>query len=262
MTGPQPVLVTLDDTVLVITLNRPEALNAVNATVAAAVGDALERASTDERVRVVVVTGTGRAFCAGMDLKAYARGEDVAAPGRSEWGFAGLTQHFVDKPVIAAVNGLALGGGCEIVLACDLALASTAASFGLPEVKRGLLAGGGGVFRLPRLLPRRVATEMILTGEPIPAADALRYGLVNRVVAPDQLLAQTLDLARAICANGPLAVRASKRLLTESFRHGADWDEDIWQLNDRVTAEVLASDDGKEGALAFAQKRPPAWTGH
>jgi len=261
MTGPQPVLVTLEDTVLIITLNRPEALNAVDARVAAGVGDALALASTDERVRVVVVTGTGRAFCAGMDLKAYARGEDVAAAEHPEWGFAGLTQHFIDKPVIAAVNGPALGGGCEIVLACDLAVASSQASFGLPEVKRGLLAGGGGVFRLPRLLPRRVATEMILTGDPIPAADALRYGLVNRVVLPDELLPRTLDLARAICANGPLAVRASKRLLTQSSRYGADWDDEIWQLNDQVTAEVLASDDSREGALAFAQKRRPVWTG-
>ena len=143
MTGPLPVLVTLDDTVLVITLNRPEALNAVDARMAAAVGEALELASTDERVRVIVITGTGRAFCAGMDLKAYARGEDVAGD-HPKWGFAGLTQHFIDKPVIAAVNGFALGGGCEIVLACDLAVASTAAKFGLPEVKRGLLAGGGG----------------------------------------------------------------------------------------------------------------------
>jgi crotonobetainyl-CoA hydratase len=255
------VLVTLDQSVLVITLNRPEALNAVDAGVGAAVGEALELARTDERVRVVVVTGTGRAFCAGMDLKAYARGEDVAATGHPEWGFAGLTQHLIDKPVIAAVNGLALGGGCEIVLACDLAVASTAASFGLPEVKRGLLAGGGGIFRLPRLLPRRVATEMILTGEPISAADALRYGLVNRVVPPGQLLAQALELARVICANGPLAIRTSKRLLTESFRYGSDWDDEVWHLNDQVVAEVLASDDGREGALAFAQKRPPVWTG-
>jgi crotonobetainyl-CoA hydratase len=261
MPEPAPVTVTSEDGVLVITLSRPEALNAVDAQVSGLVGGALEQASADDRVRVVIVTGTGRSFCAGMDLKAYARGEDVAAPGHPEWGFAGLTQHVTDKPLIAAVNGFALGGGCELVLACDLAVASTAASFGLPEVSRGLIAGGGGVFRLARVVPRRVATEMILTGRPISAADALGYGLVNQVVAPEDLLPAAQSLARAICANGPLAVSASKRLLRESSRYGSDWDERVWALNDQVVDQILASDDSREGALAFGQKRPPAWTG-
>jgi crotonobetainyl-CoA hydratase len=262
MPEPAPVTVTSEDGVLVITLSRPEALNAVDAQVSGLVGGALEQASADDRVRVVIVTGTGRSFCAGMDLKAYARGEDVAAPGHPEWGFAGLTQHVTDKPLIAAVNGFALGGGCELVLACDLAVASTAASFGLPEVSRGLIAGGGGVFRLARVVPRRVATEMILTGRPISAADALGYGLVNQVVAPEDLLPAAQSLARAICANGPLAVSASKRLLRESSRYGSDWDEGVWALNDQVVDQILASDDSREGALAFGQKRPPVWTGH
>jgi crotonobetainyl-CoA hydratase len=261
MSEPAPVTVTSEDGVLVITLSRPEALNAVDARVSGLVGGALEQASADDRVRVVIVTGTGRSFCAGMDLKAYARGEDVAAPGHPEWGFAGLTQHVTDKPLIAAVNGFALGGGCELVLACDLAVASTAASFGLPEVSRGLIAGGGGVFRLARVVPRRVATEMILTGRPISAADALGYGLVYQVVAPEELLPAAQSLARAICANGPLAVSASKRLLRESSRYGSDWDEGVWALNDQVVDQILASDDSREGALAFGQKRAPVWTG-
>ena len=261
MPEPAPVTVTSEEGVLVITLSRPEALNAVDARVSALVGDALEQAAADDRVRAVIVTGTGRSFCAGMDLKAYARGEDVASPGHPEWGFAGLTQHVIDKPLIAAVNGFALGGGCELVLACDLVVASTAASFGLPEVSRGLIAGGGGVFRLPRVVPRRVATEMILTGRPISAADALGYGLVNQVVAPEELLPAAQSLARAICANGPLAVSASKRLLRESWRYGSDWDEGVWALNDQVAGQILASDDSREGALAFGQKRLPVWTG-
>jgi crotonobetainyl-CoA hydratase len=261
MPEPAPVTVTSDDGVLVITLSRPEALNAVDARVSALVGNALEQAAADDRVRAVIVTGTGRSFCAGMDLKAYARGEEVGAPGHPEWGFAGLTQHIFDKPLIAAVNGFALGGGCELVLACDLVVASTSASFGLPEVSRGLIAGGGGVFRLPRVVPRRVAAAMILTGRPISAADALGYGLVNQVVAAEDLLPAAQSLARAICANGPLAVSASKRLLRESWRYGSDWDEGVWTLNDQVVEQILASDDSREGALAFGQKRLPVWTG-
>jgi len=259
MTAEAPVLVTREDHVLIITLNRPESLNAVNASVSAAAGDALQYAQEDPEVRVVVVTGSGRGFCAGMDLKAYARGEDVAAPQHPEWGFAGLTRHFIDKPLIAAVNGFALGGGCEIVLACDLAIASQAATFGLSEVKRGLFAGGGGVFRLPRVVPRRVAMEMILTGEAISADAALQNGLVNRVVAPEQLLDETLRIARAIAANGPLAVQASKRLVHETFRYGSDWDDEIWRLNDRAAERVLGTEDGREGARAFAERRAPVW---
>jgi crotonobetainyl-CoA hydratase len=226
------------------------------------VGGALEQAQHSAEVRAVVITGTGRAFCAGMDLKAYARGEEVAAPGHVEWGFAGLTQHPIDKPLIAAVNGLALGGGLEIVLAADLAVAAPGARFGLSEVKRGLIAGGGGVFRLPRVVPRRVATEMVLTGEPIDAAQALTFGLVNRVVEIDRVVEEAMRLAAQIAANPPMAVQASKRLMRASHHFGSDWDEPVWQLNDAVVAEILASEDGKEGARAFAEHRAPIWTGH
>jgi crotonobetainyl-CoA hydratase len=256
------VLVEQSDSTMVITLNRPDAMNAVDSTVASLVGAALAEAQGSSNVRAVVIIGTGRAFCAGMDLKAYARGEDVSAPGHADWGFAGLTQHPLDKPLIAAVNGFALGGGLEIVLAADLAVAAEGARLGLSEVKRGLIAGGGGVFRLPRLVPRRVAAEMILTGEPIDAAAALRFGLVNRVVEADQLMDEAVRLADRIAANGPLAVQASKRLMRDSFRFGSDWDDEIWQANDRVVAEILGSTDGKEGARAFAEHRTPVWTGH
>jgi crotonobetainyl-CoA hydratase len=196
-----------------------------------------------------------------MDLKAFAAGEDVAAPGHPEWGFAGLARHFVGKPLIAAVNGPAMGGGAEIVLACDLAVASTKASIGLPEVKRGLFAAGGGVIRLGRQIPRRIAAELIYTGEPIDGARALELGLVNRLVEPEVLLDTALALAQAIALNAPLAVQASKRLMHESFADGSDWSDRIWERNQRVVAQIQTSADGVEGARAFAEKRAPVWTG-
>lgn len=245
----------------VITLNRPAALNAVNADLSAAVGAALEELDADPALRVGVVIGAGRAFCAGADLKAIAAGRSITAPDHPEWGFAGLVEHPVNKPLIAAVNGFALGGGTEIVLACDLAVLSEDAALGLPEVKRGLFAAAGGLIHLPRQIPAKVAMELALTGEPLPAADALRWGLVNRVAPAGQVLDSALELAARIAANAPLSLHTSKRMIRHAVATGSEWDRDVWALQAREIESILASRDALEGATAFAEKRPPVWTG-
>jgi crotonobetainyl-CoA hydratase len=250
------------DRVGVITLNRPESMNAVNGALSTAVGNALETASGDPRVRAIVVTGAGRAFCAGADLKALATGGSIFADEHPEWGFAGLVQHWVDKPTIAAVNGLARGGGTELVLACDLAVASSEATFGLPEVRRGLIAAAGGVVRMHRQIPIKRALELALTGEPISAETAAEWGLVNRVVAPDQVLSTAMELAARIAANAPTAVRQTKRVIHQTA--GNDWDPswgegDPWQLSNDALMKVFGSPDAVEGPRAFAEKRPPVW---
>ncbi|MDT5338438.1 MAG: crotonobetainyl-CoA hydratase [Mycobacterium sp.] len=246
--------------VLVITLNRPAARNAVNAAVSTGLGRAMDRAQQDPDVRVVVITGAGdRSFCAGVDLKALARGENVMDPEHPEWGFGGYVQHFIDKPTIAAVNGAALGGGTELALASDLVVAGESAKFGLPEVKRGLIAAAGGVFRIVEQLPRKVALELMFTGEPMTSADALRWGLINDVVPDGTELDAALALAGRITGNAPLAVQASKRVA-----HGVDdgvitGDEPGWRRTMREIGGVLRSEDAKEGPLAFAEKRQPVW---
>ena len=246
--------------VLLITLNRPSAMNAVNVEVSRLTGEALERAEKDPAVRVVVLTGSGnRAFCAGADLKAIARGESLAAPGHVDWGFAGYTRHPISKPTIAAVNGFALGGGTELALASDLVLAAESATFGLPEVKRGLFAAAGGVFRLPAQVPHKMAMEMMFTGEPIDATRALTLGLVNRVVPDGTVLAESIILAEKISANAPLAVQASKRVAT-GIIDGAKPDEAAaWRANEREAGIVFSSADALEGTRAFTEKRIPNW---
>lgn len=244
-----------------ITLNRPKAMNAVNQALSQAVGEALEAAQQDKAVRAVVITGSGRAFCAGADLKAIASGEDIFAPNHADWGFAGLVRHYIDKPLIAAVNGYALGGGTEIVLACDLAVISAEASLGLPEVKRGLVAAGGGLLRLHRQIPRKLALEMVLTGEPISAQVAAQVGLVNRVVSPSAVIDTAMELAAAIAENAPLAVQVSKRIAYRSNAAGDDWQAAMWDLNDQECLPVFSSHDAQEGPRAFAAKRPPVWRG-
>jgi crotonobetainyl-CoA hydratase len=243
----------------VITLNRPRAMNAVNAALSTAVGEAVEELAADPELRVGVVTGSGRAFCAGMDLKEFAAGRPVSAPGHEDWGFAGITRHYIDKPLIAAVNGFALGGGTEILLACDLAVMSEDAVLGLPEVSRGLFAAAGGIVRLPRMVPRRVAMEAILTGDPVDAARALELGLVNRVVPADQVLSAAIGLAERIGRNAPLAVQASKRLAYRGLRVGDDWSDELWELNDGEFAAIAATEDALDGARAFTEKRAPRW---
>ena len=257
-----PVLVVRDEHVLLVSLNRPEARNAVNGPLTLALGTALEEADHDPEVRAVVLTGAGDAsFCAGADLKAISRGESLNPPGTEAWGFAGVVQHPISKPVIAAVNGAAYGGGTELVLAADLAVAADTATFGLPEVRRGLIAAAGGLVRLPAQLPRKVAMHLILTGAPMDAATALRWGLVNEVVPPDRLLETALGLAHRIAANAPLAVQASKRVAL-GIRDGAVPDEaDAWAANDHEILTLMGTEDALEGPLAFAEKREPQWKG-
>jgi crotonobetainyl-CoA hydratase len=246
--------------VLVITLNRPYAMNAINAEVSAVVGGALARADKDPQVWAVVLTGAGtRAFCAGADLKAVSRGELVAAPGHPEWGIAGYVRHPISKPTIAAVNGFALAGGMELVLASDLAVAAESATFGLPEVARGLFAAAGGVFRLPEQIPRKIAMEMMFTADPIDAARALSLGLVNRVVPDGTALDAAMAVAGHICRNAPLAVQASKRLATGLADGTVAADTDAWLRSDQEIARVKTSQDFKEGTSAFVEKRRPVW---
>ncbi|WP_235736725.1 crotonase/enoyl-CoA hydratase family protein [Nocardioides alcanivorans] len=247
--------------IALITLNRPDAMNSVNRALSTALGEGLERAEDDPEVRVVVLTATGRAFCAGMDLKAFAKGEDVSAEGHPEWGFAGMVRHPINKPVIAAVNGFAMGGGTELVLASDLAVAAESAKFGLPEVKRGLVAAAGGVLRLPRQIPVRKAMELALTGRAVNATEAAELGLVNRVVPDAALLDAAFELAEEIAANAPLAVQATKQMIHEQARFGSDLDDEIWQHHDQVLLPVFRTKDAMEGAVAFAEKRAPAWRG-
>lgn len=246
--------------VLLITINRPEARNAVNGAVSTAVGDALAEAQNDPEIWAVVLTGAGdKSFCAGADLKAIARGENLFHPNHPEWGFAGYVSHFIDKPTIAAVNGTALGGGTELALASDLVVARQSAVFGLPEVKRGLIAGAGGAFRIVEQLPRKVAMELLFTGEPISAEDALRWGLINKVVPDGTEVEAALELAQRITTNAPLAVQASKRV-AYGARDGAVPAEDAyWKLTNREFATLLKSEDAMEGPLAFAEKRQPVW---
>ena len=246
--------------VLVITLNRPHARNAVNSAVSTAVGDALERAHQDPDLWAVVITGAGdKSFCAGADLKAIARRENLYHREHGEWGFAGYVHHVIDKPTIAAVNGAALGGGTEIAMASDLVVADQSAVFGLPEVKRGLIAGAGGVFRIVDALPRKLAFELLFTGEPITAAEALKWGMINRVVPEGTALEAALALAGRITVNAPLSVQASKRIAC-GVDDGVITDEEPkWARMSREFGSLLKSEDAKEGPLAFAQKRQPVW---
>ncbi|MCW2718714.1 MAG: enoyl-CoA hydratase [Pseudonocardia sp.] len=249
------VLTERDGGVLVITLNRPKVRNAVNGALAHAVAAALDELDGDPALTVGILTGAGGTFCSGMDLKAFLTGDIPEVPGR---GLAGITTTPPDKPVIAAVEGYALAGGCEIALACDLIVASREAKFGLPETKRALVAGAGGLFRLPQRIPRAIAMEYALTGEHFSAEDAHSWGLVNRLTEPGEALVGALELARKITENGPLAVRATKQIVA----HGADWPADErWARQGELLKPVMTSQDAREGATAFAEKRAPVWTG-
>ncbi|NEK87396.1 crotonase/enoyl-CoA hydratase family protein [Blastococcus saxobsidens] len=246
---------------LVVTLNRPRARNAVDSDVATRVADALEAADADRDVRCVVLTGAGdKAFSAGADLKALGRGEHPLAPGREHYGFAGFVRHPISTPVIAAVNGPALGGGTELVLASDLAVAADTATFGLPEISRGIFAAAGGVLRLPEQLPRKVAMRLILTGEPMSAEDALRWGLVNDVVPAAEVLPAALRLAEKVAGNAPLAVQASKRLALGMVDGDLPHEAAAWERNDAEIAAVGKSADAMEGIVAFLEGRAPTWT--
>jgi len=248
--------------VLVVTINRPEARNSVNQAVHVGVGEALEEAERNPDIWAVVLTGAGdQAFCAGADLKAISRGERLAPddPVQRAWGFGGYVQHHISKPTIAAVNGFALGGGTELTLASDLAVAADTATFGLPEVKRGILAGAGGAFRIAAQLPPKLAMEMLLTGDPITAARALELGLVNAVVPRAEVLAAALQLAARITVNAPLSVQASKRIARGMLDGGVPAEEPGWEATRREGAVLMRSEDAREGPRAFAEKRAPVW---
>lgn len=259
-----PVLVETRGHVRIVTINRPEARNAINEAVWVGVGDALAEADRDGAIRAVIVTGAGdQSFCAGADLKALARGERIAPsdPEKLAWGFAGVTAHAISKPLIAAVNGTALGGGTEIALACDLAVAADHAMFGLPEVKRGIIAAAGGAFRLVQQLPKKIAMELLLTGDPIPAARALELGMVNAVVPAAGLLEAALGLAERIAQNAPLSVQASKRIALGIADGRIAGDDADWSRTRHESGAVMRSQDAREGPRAFAEKRAPVWKG-
>jgi len=240
---------------LVITLNRPEARNAVNAELADGLAGALDELDGEAALAVGVLTGAGRGFCAGMDLKAFVAGERSLVAGR---GFAGIAERPPRKPLIAAVEGFALAGGLEVALACDVIVAGEGAMLGLTEVRRGLVAAAGGLRRLPQRVPRGVAMELALTGAPIDAARAHAVGLVDRLAPAGGALDAALDLAAQIAANAPLALIGTKRLLAEQ----ASWtDAEYWQRQDAIVEPVFASEDAREGATAFAEKRDPVWRG-
>ena len=241
--------------VAVITLNRPEARNAVNGDVAEGIEAAIDRYEADDALWVAILRANGPVFCAGADLKAVAAG-DARRLMTERGGFGGLVKRERRKPLIAAVHGAAVAGGCELLLACDMAIAAEGATFGLPEVKRSLVAGAGGLFRLPRAVGQSMAMEMILTGDPIDAERACQLGLINRVVPTDSLMDEALALAGRITVNAPLAVQASRavarRALTED-------DETLWQASSEAMKAIYQTEDFKEGPRAFVEKRAPVW---
>jgi enoyl-CoA hydratase len=255
MSDQAAVLTERRERVLVVTLNRPDQRNAVNAAVAHGIAQALDELDADAELSVGILTGAGGFFCAGMDLKAFAAGEMPWVQGR---GFGGIVERSSDKPLVAAIEGFAVAGGLEIALACDLIVAAGGAKLGIPEVKRSLVAAGGGLLRLPRMLPRNIANELALTGDPISAERGYELGLVNRVTEQGAALDTALELAATIAANGPLALAGSKRILREA----QDWSQsEAFERQASIWQPIFASDDAREGATAFAEKRAPVWRG-
>ena len=255
MTDDQAVLTERRGRTLIATLNRPDARNAVNAALAHGVAAGLDELDADDELSVGILTGSGKGFCAGMDLKAFVAGESPYVDGR---GFAGIAQRAAEKPVIAAIEGFAVAGGLEVALACDLIVAAEGAKLGIPKAKRSLVAAGGALLRLPRRIPYHVAMELALTGDPITAERGAELGLVNRVAEPGGALDTALELADTIAKNGPLALRASKRILLEE----PGWSEDEkWQKQGEISGPVFGSEDAREGATAFSEKREPQWKG-
>ncbi|MFI6811754.1 crotonase/enoyl-CoA hydratase family protein [Nonomuraea sp. NPDC050328] len=249
------VLVEVADGVAVITINRPQARNAVNGAVARGIAGALDELDARADVSAYVLTGAGGYFSAGMDLKGFLTGDFPHVEGR---GFGGITEAPPRKPLVAAVEGYALAGGFELVLSCDVVVASAEAKFGLPEPKRGLVAGAGGVIRLPRRIPYHVAMEMALTGDHYLASRLYELGLVNRITEPGQALEGALELARKIAANAPLALAATKKVIVES----QDWTlDEMFKKQGAIINPVFGSKDAMEGAAAFAEKRAPVWKG-
>lgn len=250
-----PVLTVRRYGVQVVTINRPQARNAVDRETAEGIAAALDELDNDGALKVGVITGSGGSFSAGMDLKAFSRGERPHVEGR---GSGGIVQRPPNKPLIAAVEGYAVALGFEIVLACDLIVAARDARFGLPEVKRSLVAVAGGLIRLPRRIPYHLAMELALTGDFIDAERADQLGLVNRLAEPGQALHEALELAAKLIRNGPLALDASKRIVVQA----QDWTlEEAWERQGEIAGPVFGSEDAQEGAKAFAEKREPVWRG-
>jgi enoyl-CoA hydratase len=240
---------------MTVTLNRPEAKNAANRAVAVGVAAAMDQLDADDSIRVAIITGAGGTFCAGMDLKAFVSGEMPMVEGR---GFAGLTEATPRKPLIAAIEGYALAGGMELAISCDLIVAADNAKFGIPEVKRGLAAAAGGLMKLPRQIPSRLAMELAITGDFMTSQRAYEIGLVNQIVPAGTALEAAKVLAAKIAANGPLAVAVSKQVIQES----ADWSSDeMWKKQQDLVMPIFGSEDAMEGSIAFAEKRAPNWKG-
>jgi enoyl-CoA hydratase len=252
-TAPE-VLTQVEDGVLIVTINRPDAKNAMTRAAAEGIAAAMDRLDAEDDLRVGILTGAGGTFCSGMDLKGFLRGERPTVDGR---GFGGVVEAPPVKPLIAAVEGYALAGGLELMIACDLVVANANAKFGIPEVKRGLVAAAGGVMMLPDQIPQRVAMELALTGDFIDAGRAFQLGLINEVTEGSALDAAKA-LAAKIAANGPLAVRVSKQIVKESRGWAM---EDRYPNQGKLIAPVFVSQDAREGAAAFAEKRKPNWTG-
>jgi enoyl-CoA hydratase len=249
------VLTERRDGVLLVTLNRPDARNAVNAALAEGVAAALDELDADDELSVGVLTGAGKGFSSGMDLKAFVAGESPYAADR---GFAGITQRAAEKPLIAAIEGFAVAGGFEVALSCDLIVAARGARLGIPEVKRSLVAAGGALLRLPQRIPYHVAMELALTGDPIEAERGYELGIVNRLTEPGGAVDAALELAGEVARNGPLALKASKRIVQSS----GDWtDPEAWEKQGEIAGPVMVSEDAREGAIAFAEKRDPVWRG-
>jgi enoyl-CoA hydratase len=248
------VLTEVEDGILIVTINRPEAKNAMNKAAAEGIAAAMDRLKAEDGLRCAILTGAGGTFCSGMDLKGFLRGESPSIPGR---GFGGLSQWTPKKPVIAAVDGYALAGGMELALSCDLIVANAGSKFGIPEAKRGLAAAAGGLIKLPRQIPPRIAMELALTGDFIDAKRAYELGFINRIVE-GPAIDGAKELARRIAENGPLALIASKAIVRESH----EWtDADMWDKQAVHIAPVFTSQDAREGAAAFAEKRKPNWQG-
>jgi enoyl-CoA hydratase len=250
-----PVVAEPRGDVLLITINRPEVRNAVNGAVAEGIAGALDRLDGDDGLSVGVLTGAGGFFCAGMDLGAFVKGE---SPWFGDRGFAGIAQRASQKPLIAAIEGFAVAGGMEIALACDLIVAAKGAKMGIPEAKRSLVAAGGALLRLPQRMPYHVVMELALTGDPMPAERFHEFGVVNRLAEPGTAVDVAVELAERLARSGPLAVIASKRILQEQY----DWSTtEMWEKQGAISGPVFASEDSKEGANAFKEKREPVWKG-
>lgn len=249
------VIVDIIDGVQIITINRPQAKNSINTQTAQAIGAAMDELDARPDLVAGIITGAEGMFCAGMDLKAFLAGERPSIPIR---GFAGVVESPSEKPLIAAVEGYALAGGFEIALACDIIVASRGSKFGLPEVKRGLVAAGGGLMRLPQRVPYHLAMEWALTGDLITAEDAYQASLVTHLTEPGAALDEALKIAQRIAANGPLAVRATKKIISQS----SDWSiSESFDRQREISEPVRSSEDAREGARAFTEKRAPQWQG-